>query len=163
MRIETIEDLAGNKTKVAVIRGIIIITTCAATAVYPILLNSHYGRDACSPFLSIEPHNNRSFYRFHISSGLLQGHFHFLYRDYLRIIINGIYLSQETKAFFDFLYAFQPYQGLLAHVVSFNNKDHLRCSCLHCNRIPFSKKEKQSYNNKIHHGLDEPVNIIIHH
>jgi hypothetical protein len=162
MRIAERMNLVGNKAEAAVIRGIIIMTTFAATAVCPILPNSYYGRDAFSPLFITRTDTHRSFYRFHISSGFRQGHFHFLNHDYLRIIINGIYLSQETKAFLDFLYAFQPYQGLLAHVISFNNKDHLRCSCLHCNRGPLSKKEKQSYKNKIHQGFDEPVNIIIH-
>ena len=65
------------------------------------------------------------FYRFNESSGLLQGKFHFLDGNYLRIIINCIYFLKVAKAFFDSLHSRQPFQGCFSDVVSLNIKDRL--------------------------------------
>jgi hypothetical protein len=106
-----------------------MMAAAVATAICPALIITRMiitGGYNASFLFSGKPNLYQLFYHFYVGSGLLQGLFQFFDRDYLRIIINGIYLFKGTKAFFDFKYAIQPFQGLFAYIKSRNDKNDLR-------------------------------------
>lgn len=57
--------------------------------------------------------------------------------------MNSVYLLKVAKCLFNFLHSLQPLQGLLANVISFHIKDHLRCSSILCEGSTIARKEKQ--------------------
>ena len=59
-----------------------------------------------------------------VRAGLPEGGFHFGNGYQGRIVIDGVHLLTVAKAAVNALYAGQPFQGLLADIVSLNVESH---------------------------------------